>query len=226
MCGYIVGITLFGLCYNERTIERRWYSILSFHSFLPKRDAFVLITERLYLRVVTPSSASVVSDYLCKNRVFHKPYHQFHDNTYFTVAEQKEYIRSDLHRFRNKSQFSFWISYIGERDRIIGRLSYTAIIRGALSSCLVGYHLDRDEIGKGIMQEALQAGCQYMFHVQNLHRIQADIMPSNTRSLATAERCGFKRQGLNEKYMCINGAWQDHYMYALLNDLYDAEDER
>jgi ribosomal-protein-alanine N-acetyltransferase len=226
MYGYIVGIPRYALCYNVFTFERGWYSILSFRLFPFKRDEFILITERLELRVVLPSSATVVTDYLSKNRVFHKPYHQLHDNTYFTVAEQREYIRSDLHRFRNRSQFSFWISYIGDRDRIIGRLSFTAIIRGALSSCLVGYHLDHDETGKGIMQEALQAGCQYMFHVQNLHRIQADIMPSNSRSVSTIERCGFKRQGLNEKYMCINGVWQDHYSYALLNEKYDAQDER
>jgi ribosomal-protein-alanine N-acetyltransferase len=57
-----------------------------------------------------------------------------------------------------------------------------------------------------------------MFQKQNLHRIQADIMPSNSRSIAVAKRCGFKRQGLNEMYMNINGEWKDHYIYALLNE--------
>lgn len=68
------------------------------------------------------------------------------------------------------------------------------------------------------MQEALKAGCRYMFEVQKLHRIQADIMPSNLRSQRTAAGCGFRRQGLNEKYMCIDGRWRDHYIYALVDD--------
>ena len=189
-----------------------------FASLFAKRDAFVLTTDRLELRVVHTSEAEAVTDYLRRNREFHKPYHQKHEESYFSVAEQKDYIRSDLKNFHADRQYSFWISYIGDKDHIIGRVSFTAVIRGALSSCLVGYHLDQNEVGKGIMCEALKAGCLYMFQVQRLHRVQADIMPNNIRSLATVERCGFQRQGLNAKYMRINGFWQDHYMYAILNE--------
>ena len=183
-----------------------------------RQDVFVIRTDRLELRVLRPSEAPAVTDYLRRNRAFHTPYHQKHDDDYFTVPEQKDYLRSDLNRFFDDEQYSFWISYIGEPERIIGRLSFTAVIRGALLSCLAGYHLDEKEVGKGIMREALTAGCQYMFKEQHLHRIQADIMPTNSRSIAAAEYCGFRRQGLNEKYMCINGQWQDHYTYALLNE--------
>lgn len=194
------------------------HSLNIWHSPHMRHDEFILTTDRLDLRIVRSSEALVVTDYLRRNRAFHTPYHQKHDDVYFSVKEQKDYIRSDLNKYRFGSQFAFWISYCGNKDRIIGRLSFTAVIRGALSSCLVGYHLDQDEVGKGIMCEALKAGCLYMFHVQRLHRIQADIMPINDRSISTVERCGFHRQGLNEKYMCINGLWEDHYSYALLNE--------
>jgi len=183
-----------------------------------RQDVFSLETERLALRVLRPSEAGTVADYLSRNRIFHAPFHQKQDNTYFTAAEQRDYLRSDLNKFLDDRQYSFWISYKECRERVIGRLSFTGVIRGALSSCLVGYHLDKDEVGKGLMQEALEAGCRFMFSEQQLHRIQADIMPTNFRSQATAFRCGFRRQGLNEKYMCINGIWQDHYIYALLNE--------
>lgn len=183
-----------------------------------RQDVLTIRTERLELRILRPSEASIVADYLIRNRLFHTPYHQKQDDDYFTAQEQKDYLRSDLNKFFDDSQYSFWISLAGAPDRIIGRISFTAVIRGALNSCLVGYHLDEGEVGKGIMREALKAGCLYMFQTQNLHRIQADIMPSNSRSMAAAESCGFRRQGLNEKYMCINGQWQDHYTYALLNE--------
>lgn len=183
-----------------------------------RQDVFQIQTERLELRILRPSEASVVTDYLIRNRVFHTPYHQQHDDIYFSAQEQKDYLRSDLNKFFDDEQYSFWISYKGYTDRVIGRISFSAVIRGALSSCLVGYHLDEKEIGKGIMREALNAGCLYMFETQLLHRIQADIMPSNVRSAAVVESCGFRRQGLNERYMCINGEWQDHYIYALLNE--------
>ena len=191
---------------------------MSRHFRYRRHDAFVLSTERLELRIMRPADASIVTDYLVRNRAFHKPYHQIHEDAYFTVQEQRDYLRSDFSKFLDDSQYAFWISYKGCPERVIGRLSFSAVIRGALCSCLAGYHLDEKETGKGIMHEALRAGCLYMFDVQNLHRIQADIMPSNVRSIASVESSGFKRQGLNEKYMCINGTWQDHYMYALLNE--------
>lgn len=170
------------------------------------------------MRILRPSYAPYVADYLIRNRAFHKPFHQAQEDSYFTAAEQKEYLRSDLNRYYDDRQYAFWISSKDRKDRIIGRLSFSSVVRGALSSCLVGYHLDRDETGKGLMREALNAGCRYMFDEQKLHRIQADIMPSNLRSQATAAGCGFRRQGLNEKYMCIDGEWRDHYIYALVNE--------
>lgn len=188
------------------------------HKRYRRKDVFQIQSERLELRILRPSEASVVTDYLIRNRVFHTPYHQQHEDIYFSVQEQKDYLRSDLNKFFDDEQYSFWICYKGSSDRVIGRISFSAVIRGALSSCLVGYHLDENEIGKGIMHEALKTGCLYMFETQLLHRIQADIMPSNVRSIAAVESCGFRRQGLNERYMCINGEWQDHYIYALLNE--------
>ena len=182
------------------------------------QDIFVIKTQRLELRILRPSQSHIVADYLLRNREFHRPYHQKHEDIYFTSKEQKNYLRSDLDKFFDDTQYSFWISYKESPDRVIGRLSFTAVIRGALSSCLVGYHLDQMEEGKGIMREAMKAGCLYIFQIKHLHRIQADIMPTNVRSVAAAEGCGFRRQGLNDRYMCINGEWQDHYIYALLNE--------
>jgi len=47
-----------------------------------------------------------------------------------------------------------------------------------------------------------------------LHRVQANIIPSNLASLRLAERAGFRREGLAERYLNIAGEWQDHLMYA------------
>ena len=182
------------------------------------RDVFCLQTDRLLLRVVRPNEAYSVVSYLQKNREFHAPYHQIMEEEYFTVRGQRNYLRSDFHKFLDDLQYPFWISEKSRPDVIIGRLSFSHIIRGALQSCLVGYHLDQDVVGNGYMREALLAGCDYIFTVQKLHRIQADIMPSNTRSKNTAISCGFRFQGLNNDYMCISGQWADHEMYALLND--------
>ena len=182
-----------------------------------RKDFFVLPTDRLLLRVVRRKAAHDVTEYLIKNRAFHKPFHQYQPEEYFTRYEQSLYISSDLRAFQKGERCSFWISTKKNPKRIMGRLSFSVIVRGAMSSCLAGYHLDEEETGKAYMREALQAGCEYMFTRQGLHRIQADVMPHNTPSIHCVESCGFKKQGLNERYMCIDGKWQDHYCYAKIN---------
>lgn len=170
------------------------------------------------MRVLSPAAAPEAVEYLVRNRLFHKPFHQFHNDDYFRVSVQKMYLKSDMNSYYAGSQFGFWIYLQSDPTHVIGRVSFSGIIRGALQSCLVGYHLDENEIGKGYMTEALRTACQYMFDYHGLHRIQADIMPRNVRSINTIERCGFIRQGLSEKYMAIDGKWEDHYSFALIND--------
>jgi [ribosomal protein S5]-alanine N-acetyltransferase len=57
-----------------------------------------------------------------------------------------------------------------------------------------------------------------MFQELGLHRIEANIMPKNKRSLRVVEKLGFYNEGLAYKYLKINGKWEDHIHMVLLND--------
>ncbi len=182
-----------------------------------KGSVLTIQTERLYLSVCKPSWAKAVTAYLQKNRAYHKPYQQTHSDQYYTVGEQKEYLRSDLKDYEHNAQVAFWITKQDDPYRVIGRISFYSIMRGCMNSCFVGYHLDEDLVGKGYMSEALSAGSDCMFKFFHLHRIQADVMPTNERSIACVKSCGFKEMGYNEKYMAIDGSYKDHIMFALLS---------
>ena len=182
-----------------------------------KGSVLSLETERLILSVYKPSAAQMVTDYLVRNRKFHTPYMQTHGDKYYTVSEQKQYLKSDLSLYNRNYQVAFWITLPDKADLIIGRLSFYSIIGGAMNTCFVGYHMDEQYQGKGYMSEALLAGCDFMFKYYRLHRIEADILPTNDRSLACVSKCGFEKMGYNEKFMEINGKYQDHVMLVKLN---------
>jgi [ribosomal protein S5]-alanine N-acetyltransferase len=91
-------------------------------------------------------------------------------------------------------------------------------MRGAFLSCFLGYKLDGQEINQGYMTEALKKGTEIMFQDFGLHRIEANIMPKNIRSLRVAEKAGFYNEGLSRKYLNINGKWEDHIHMVLLNE--------
>jgi [ribosomal protein S5]-alanine N-acetyltransferase len=81
---------------------------------------------------------------------------------------------------------------------------------------MLGYSIDAAHEGRGLMREALDAVLTDAFGPRvGLHRVQANVRPENTRSLALLERLGFEREGLAREYLFIDGAWRDHVMTAL-----------
>ena len=92
------------------------------------------------------------------------------------------------------------------------------ITEGVFQNCYIGYKLDFREIGKGYMKESLKRIIKYIFEELGLHRIEANIIPGNERSINLIEKIGFRREGLAKKLLKINGVWEDHYRYAILND--------
>ena len=67
------------------------------------------------------------------------------------------------------------------------------------------------------MSEALKLMIHHAFFTLKLHRIEAGVMPSNAPSWQLLEKHGFEREGLMRKNVHINGQWEDHYHYALIN---------
>ncbi|HZK24550.1 MAG TPA: GNAT family N-acetyltransferase [Oscillospiraceae bacterium] len=88
-------------------------------------------------------------------------------------------------------------------------------MRGAFQSCHLGYKLSEAQINQGLLTEALAEVINYAFTELRLHRIEANIMPGNKRSLWVVEKLGFYYEGLAKKYLKINGSWEDHIHLVL-----------
>ena len=43
-------------------------------------------------------------------------------------------------------------------------------------------------------------------------------IPGNDASIRLLENTGFQREGFARQYLCINGIWQDHILFARLRD--------
>jgi [ribosomal protein S5]-alanine N-acetyltransferase len=101
---------------------------------------------------------------------------------------------------------------------IIGCINYTNIARGAFMACHLGFSIDKEFEGKGFMYQSLKFTLEHVQNVLKLHRVMANYMPHNKRSERLLERVGFKREGYAEKYLKINGKWEDHVLTSLIFD--------
>lgn len=103
-------------------------------------------------------------------------------------------------------------------DALIGAVTLANVRRGIVQSGTVGYWIGQPFARQGYMTAALRVLLPTLFGELNLHRVEAACIPANTASARVLERCGFAREGLARRYLCINGVWQDHYLYGLLDD--------
>ena len=65
------------------------------------------------------------------------------------------------------------------------------------------------------MKPALAAVIAISFDNLALHRLEANIQPSNIASIALVKSLGFRLEGYSPRYLKIAGAWQDHERYAI-----------
>jgi len=104
------------------------------------------------------------------------------------------------------------------QGRAVGQLNVSNIVMGSMGNAMVGYWIEPSVAGLGITPTAVALVSDYLFKVLGLHRVEIDIRPENAASLRIVEKLGFRYEGLKERYIHINGAWRDHYVFALTNE--------
>ncbi|GFP76113.1 GNAT family N-acetyltransferase [Clostridium fungisolvens] len=175
-------------------------------------------TDRLILKVLDEADAGQVLNYYMRNRGFLEEWEPTKDEEYYKKETHEIQLMNDLENILKENMLRLWIYKKEDENKVIGTLAFSNIVRGAFWSCFLGYKLDGAEINKGYMTEALSKGVHIMFSEFKLHRIEANIMPKNKRSLRVVEKLGFYNEGLAYKYLKINGRWEDHIHMVLLND--------
>ena len=54
----------------------------------------------------------------------------------------------------------------------------------------------------------------FAFEHLELHRLEICIVPRNTNSRRVMEKLGLREEGLAERYLEIDGVWEDHVRYG------------
>ena len=113
-----------------------------------------------------------------------------------------------------------------EDGALAGSASLGHIVFGNLRSAYLGYSAFVPHQGRGFMSEGLELVLRHAFGALALHRVEVNVQPDNDRSIALAERLGFRREGYSPRYLKIGGRWRDHVRFAMLADEFAARRRR
>lgn len=81
----------------------------------------------------------------------------------------------------------------------------------------IGYLLNEDFHGKGLMKEAIGKVVEFGFTKMNLHSIEGRVDPENLASLKLLEKCGFVKEGFFKENYFFDGKFEDSVVYSRLN---------
>jgi [ribosomal protein S5]-alanine N-acetyltransferase len=100
---------------------------------------------------------------------------------------------------------------------LAGYASINNIVHGAFRCGALGYGAFIR--GRGLVTEGVALIVRHAFGPMGLHRLEINIQPGNTGSIALAERLGCRLEGFSPDFLFIDGAWRDHQRWAITAEM-------
>ncbi|MCA1053795.1 GNAT family N-acetyltransferase [Rossellomorea aquimaris] len=171
---------------------------------------------KIYIRHYESSDAPSMLQFEVENKDFFKDYSPLMSEEFYTLESQEERVARTKTRMASDEYYAFGI-FDTETDELIGNISLSDVIRGPLQCCYIGYSLAKQHNGKGYATEAVKLAVEYAFNDLKLHRVEAGVMLHNIASMRVLEKAGFHKEGIFIKNVKINGSWEDHQHFAIIN---------
>ncbi len=119
--------------------------------------------------------------------------------------------------WRTDQGYSFFL-YRLDDGALVGGIGLSNVRRGVAETGSLGYWVGERHARQRYMSQGLQLILGFAFQRLKLHRVEAACLPHNAPSRSLLLKSGFREEGYAREYLCIDGRWQDHMLFALLRD--------
>ena len=151
------------------------------------------------------------------SRDFLTPWEPLWPSDDLTRASFRRRVKRYAEDQRTDQSYAFLV-FRTDTNALVGGLTLANVRRGVAQAASVGYWIGLPFVRRGYMTAAVRAIVPFAFTTLRLHRLEAACIPTNEASTRLLDRTGFQREGYAREYLCINGLWQDHLLYARLKD--------
>jgi len=102
--------------------------------------------------------------------------------------------------------------------QLVGEITLSSIQRGPFQNAFIGYWVDEERAGEGLVPEATVTVLRFAFEELRLHRVEIAIVPRNRASRRVVEKLGLREESVAQRYLEIDGRWEDHVRYAVTSE--------
>lgn len=172
----------------------------------------IKINPHISLKPLEPKEAKDMFNLVIKNKARLKPW-MIWLSSVKTVKDSRENIKQRSEKIKNGTGFDVGIYY---DSVLIGSAGYIEISKGNRKG-EIGYWIDGDYEGKGIMSKVVAKFIDLGHKKYKLNRIQIKMDVRNKRSSALPKKFGFKKEGVLKSYYYFDGLYRDIEMWALVS---------
>jgi [ribosomal protein S5]-alanine N-acetyltransferase len=188
-----------------------FFRTVSFSEPLP-----IVEGDGVYLRAPQMSDYSEWTTLREASRAFLTPWEPTWPSDDLSRSAFRRRLRRYTEDQRADTSYAFFL-FRKSDDALVGGLTLANIRRGVAQAGSLGYWVGEPFARRGLMTGALHGLVPFAFGSLRLHRLEAACIPSNGASIRLLEKTGFAREGYAREYLCINGLWQDHLLFARLD---------
>lgn len=182
----------------------------------PQGNPPIIRGQRVTLRYPSLADYPQWAELRSASRRFLEPWEPVWPADELTRLGYRRRIKRYQREIREGTGYPFFV-FSTDGSLLLGGLTLSHLQRGVTQSAAVGYWMGERHAGRGYMTDAVRAVIGFSFDTLHLHRLEAACLPTNGASIRLLEKTGFTREGYARSYLCIDGKWQDHLLFAIIN---------
>lgn len=169
------------------------------------------VDEEVELRLITQHDADEIFEMIDRSRDYLREWLGWLDSS-TEVSVTKQFSEMNLKRFAEGTALDTAIVYNG---KIVGKIGFNSI-NSANKTAYIGYMLDEQYQGRGIMTRATKAMLTIAFDHYHLQKVEIHVAEGNGKSRAIPERLGFVQEGTIRNVEWLYDHYVNHVVYGML----------
>ena len=176
-----------------------------------KSPFIVKVDKDISLKIRTTNESKELFELVDKNRkhletfLYWVPFNK-------TVKDSRNFIKKQLEKFKENTGCDFGIYY---QNKLIGSGGFH-VIDLKNKSAEIGYWIDKDFEGKGIVKKSVQKMVEIGKKKYKLHRITIKMEPLNERSKNIPKSLGFVYEGTERDVLLVGKKFKSLEVWALV----------